>query len=213
MQPAKIIDEILGNSIKVGILRCLTLGYEGKAGRELARILSVSSPGILKPLQDLEKQGIITKKVIGKSHSYHLNKDNIIVSEGIIPLFQLERNLLTTVANKLKKQLPKTIDSAIWFGSVARGSADAQSDWDILLLCRNEKTVKKSLEILYKNSPFWAKKYSTRLDIQTMTTKAFCKKFHSNHPFAKNVYQDYIHSKVPNPLFGESLILLLGGQK
>lgn len=212
MQPVKIIDKILGNPIKVGVLRCLTLGCEGKAGRELARILSVSSPGILKPLHDLEKQGIIKKRVIGKSHSYFLNKNNIIVSKGIIPLFQLEKKLLATVAFELKNQLPKNIDSAIWHGSVAKGTAHAQSDWDILLLCRDEKTVKESLEILYQRSPLWATKYSTRLDIQAMTTESFRKKFRSGNAFAKNVHEDYIHSKVSNPLFGESLILLLGGQ-
>lgn len=212
MQIDKIIDEILGNSIKVKILRYLTLGYEGKTGRELARIAAVSSPAILKPLHDLENQGIITKKIVGKSHSYYLNKSNIVVSKGIIPLFRLERNLAEELGALLQKAFSQKIISAIWYGSLARGTADLQSDWDILLLCSNLSNKKKISEKLIDKTIEWSKLFSSHLDIKVMTVEEFRNKFLKGNSFVHNVYRDCLNSQMPNPIFGESLTILLGKQ-
>lgn len=212
MKPIDILDEIIGNPIKVKILRHLVKGFEGRTGRALAQIANVSPPTALKPLEELLREGILTKMVIGKSHSFSLNRKNIVVEKGIIPLFRLEANLLKELAEKLKKSLPKEIDTAVWFGSIARGEATSQSDWDILILCPHPTITEKIHQQLLNKIPEWSVQFSSRLDIQVMTTKVFQTKFLQGNSFARNVYEDYSHSQIDNPLFGESLTILLGGR-
>jgi predicted nucleotidyltransferase len=209
MKPIEILDEILGNAIKVKILRNLAVGYEAKTGRALAKIASVSQPAALKPLQELVDQGILIKTIIGKSHCYNLNKKNILVTEGLHPLFQLETNLLQTFAEILKKSLPVKVNSAILYGSVARGSATHQSDWDVLLVCPDDETAKKILTTLPKVVIELTALFSSNIDIKVMTTESLQNKFISGESLALNIYEDFINSKVQNPLFGNSLTELL----
>lgn len=210
MKPFNILDEIIGNPIKVKILRHLVKGFERRTGRSLAQIAKVSPPTALKPLEELLREGILTKMVIGKSYSFSLNRKNIVVEKGIIPLFRLEANLLKELAEKLKKSLPQKIDTAVWFGSIARGEATHQSDWDILILCPNQTMADTIRQELPDKTPGWGAQFSSHLDIQVMTTDAFRTKFFKGDSFARNVYEDYSHSQIDNPLFGESLTILLG---
>lgn len=209
MKPVHTLDEILGNAIKIKVLRELITHREAKTGRALAKIISVSPPAVLKPLQELVNQGIFIKQIVGKSHLYHLNKNNILASKGLIPLFQLEAALFSELAKILEKELPYKVDSAILFGSVTRGRATHESDWDLLLLCDRENIVKKLLEELPLRKTEWGNPFSCNLDIQVMTIRDFKKKFSSGDAFAQNVYQDYVKSQIQNPLFGKSLLEIL----
>lgn len=211
MQLSKILNEILGSSVKVRVLRCLALGCDGKTGRELARIAKISSPAILKPLHDLENQGIVTKKIAGKSYCYYLNRNNIIVSEGIIPLFQLETNLSEKLGSLLQESFSNKIVSAVWYGSTAKGSAGPQSDWDILLLCADVSVKQEILEKLAANIIEWSKLFSSHLDIKAMAVDEFRNKFLKGDAFARNVYNDYLNSQITNPIYGEPLTMILGG--
>lgn len=212
MKPFDILNEILGHPVKIKVLRHLLLGFETHTGRDLASMAKVSQPAVLKPLQDLVSQGILRKTVVGKSYIYQINKNNRVVAQGLIPLFRLEAKLLDLFGKELQGALPKNIDTAIWFGSVARGTATEQSDWDILLLCPDKKTIQKAQAVIDDKGVEWSVQYSTHLDIQARETQKFRQQFRSGRSFAKNVYEDYIHSKVPNPLFGESLTIILGGR-
>lgn len=213
MKPIETLDKILGNTIKIRILRHLATGYEARTGRALADIAKVSQPAVLKPLRELEEQGIVAKAIVGKGHSYSLNQKNILVTEGLLPLFRLEADLLQRFATALKEGLSYEIDSAVLFGTVARGVATHQSDWDVLLLCPSSKTTKQIMQELPDKISEWATKFSSNIDIKTMTTDAFKKKFLSGDTFVHNIYQDFINSRVQNPLFGQSLTELLKKQK
>ena len=103
-------------------------------------------------------------------------------------------------------------------GSRAVGDFKPQSDWDILLLCPDEKTIQQSQSVIDNKGVEWSSRYSTRLDIKIKKTKSFLKELRydltklsdDEVTFSKCVYEDYIRSRVQNPLFGESLTKLLG---
>lgn len=210
MKPIEIIGEILGSPIKVRILRHLAQGYEGQTGRRLATIARVSQPAVLQPLDDLVAQGILDKKVVGKSHLFTLNRKNIFVEQGLLPLFQLEKNLSSKLGEIIQTVFPTQIVSAVFFGSVARGEAEAQSDWDILLLCPDKKAEQSVLQQLTDHVQNWSIKFSSPMDVKIMTVQKFREKFLSKDPLVHNIYDDYITSKCTNPIFGESLIEILG---
>lgn len=210
MQPIDILDKVLGNTIKVRILRRLACGFDGQTGRALARMISVSSPAVLGPLQELVSQGILVRTIVGKSHTYRLNRPNILVNRGLIPLFRLESELLQKLGAFLEKKLPRKVETAVLYGSIARGEAGPDSDWDILLLCSSAKVAKKMNNELPDKTTGWDLYFSSPLDIKVMTTAEFRKKFKAGDRFARNIYQDYLDSRVSNPLFGKSLTELLG---
>jgi len=208
MNPFDTFDEILGNTTRVRILRFLTMGYAG-TGRALARMAQVSQPTILGPLHELAEQGIIEKRVIGRSHSFKLNSKNILVQKGLLPLFQLERNILEELRNTLQSALQKDVVSAVLFGSLARRESTASSDWDILLLCKDIKARERIHNRLQEHAVTWTTQFSTHLDIHVMVAAEFRGRYRRGDRFAKNAYEDFIASKTINPLFGQSLSQLL----
>ncbi|MBI2067549.1 MAG: nucleotidyltransferase domain-containing protein [Deltaproteobacteria bacterium] len=213
MSPTTPFDEVLGNLSKVRILRHLAAGYREETGRRLAKVAQVSQPAILRPLQELVEQGILEKKVRGRSHVFTLNRRNLLVEKGVLPLFDLEGNLFQELGKLLRTTFGETnIDSALIYGSVARGEATQGSDWDILLLCSNPKKVQEIDKTLPKYLIEWSLLFSTPLDIKTMTTAEYKKKFKSDDKLAKKIYDDFLVSRIPNPLFGKSLTEILGSR-
>lgn len=213
MKPIDFIDEILGNAIKVKILRYFITAGEAKTGRALANILGVSSPAALDALNHLVRQGILIKTIVGKSHHFELNKRPIVVCNALIPLFQFEREFLDEIGKQIQSSLPFPMEAALIYGSLARGTAGSHSDWDILLLCKNKNDKEKIRDILPSKAMEWAKEFSNPFDIKVLTTGEFKNRFRRGDTFARNVYEDYIHSKIKNPLFGKSLIEIMGEKK
>ncbi|MFH1654945.1 MAG: nucleotidyltransferase domain-containing protein [Pseudomonadota bacterium] len=209
MKPFESLDEILGSVVKVKIMRHMVTGHEGKTGRGLSLIASVSQPTAMKALEELVAQGVLTKKIVGKSYSFNLNNDNIIVKEGLIPLFRLENNLLGKFAKELQDILKDKILSALIYGSIARGNSTNTSDWDILLLCDEKEDINKLRETISNELTTLAKIFSSNLDIKIMSVPEFHQRLTSGDSLATNIYQDVIESRVPNPILGLSITELL----
>ena len=205
------LDEILGSLGKLRILRHLAAGHQEKTGRQLAKIARVSQPALLPPLRDLVQQGVLEKKIRGRSHVFTLNRKNILVEKGLLPLFNLEANVLEELKQLLQDTFGETgIDSALVYGSIARGEATPESDWDILLLCSNARKVKKINQLLPKYLVEWSTLFSTPLDIKAMMTTQFRNLFERGDKLSKKIYDDFLNSQIPNPLFGRSLTEMLG---
>lgn len=210
MKPFDFIDKILGNAIKVKILRYFIATHEAKTGRGIANILSLSPPAALDALNHLARQGILIKTVVGKSHHFALNKRPLVVRKALIPLFQFEKHFLEKVGKRIQSALPLSVEAAVLYGSLTRGTAEPQSDWDILLLCTNGKDKEVIGEVLSLKTIEWAKEFSNAFDIKVLTTKEFKNRFLRGDAFVRNIYNDYIHSKIKNPLFGKSLLEIMG---
>jgi predicted nucleotidyltransferase len=103
------------------------------SGREIAKRAVRGSPdGIRRVADRLTEQGILTRRSIGSAHLYGLNREHLAAPyiEGIAGLrTELIQRLRTVIcAWALKPSF------ALLFGSVARGSAGARSDIDVLVV-------------------------------------------------------------------------------
>lgn len=209
MNPYRIIDSVMGDLVKVRILRHLIAGHGAQTGRALARIALVSPPSVLKPLRELVNEGILTRKVIGNGYAFDLNRNNILVKEGLLPLFQLENQILCKLGEHFSKFLRDKLDSLIIYGSVARGTSTSMSDWDLLVLC-HPKDVEKTKAVLEKCLSVARSIFSSTIDVKIMSTSTFCQKFFAKDRLINEVYKDYINSRVINPLAGRSLLEIIG---
>ena len=86
------LDKILNSGTKIKIVRFFVF-HEADyrcTGSQVARMVKVSAPAAHAGLKELDKEQILKLEVIGKQHIYHLNYDNRLVKDILIPSFKKE---------------------------------------------------------------------------------------------------------------------------
>ena len=150
-----------------------------KSLTELANIISVSKPTILKYLDSLENTGMISSKIIitpvGREKRYFISAFsqvlNIDPTKGLItfttneslnfdfPLIgqipqQEFRNAVKITLERILGKFKQKV-SLIVYGSVARGEATTKSDLDLMLLILNKwdnKSKNKIMDAIYESA-------------------------------------------------------------
>lgn len=210
MNPSNIINRILASELKTQILRSMCAGEHGRTGREWAAFTKVSPPTVLTHLQELVDEGIVICTRIGSSHTFQLNTHNIVVETMIMPLFQKEKDLLSAFGQQLQANLDTSrIETVFFYGSIARGTAKATSDWDVLILCKHAEDIDPLKSQLDAVIPTLRAAFASTLDIKIFTVQDFCRRYQAGDVFPKSVFNDYLHSVVSTPLHGTSLTKVL----
>ena len=99
--------------------------------RDLARLLRVESGNLTRKLLELEKEGVLKSRWLGKQRYYSLNKDFPLLKEyknivlKTIGLEQMFKSSLAVISG---------IKKAIIFGSYAQDKMDLHSDVDLLVI-------------------------------------------------------------------------------
>ncbi len=137
-----VLDEVLGNKTKVKLLRGF-FTYPGKefTESELHRIAGIPQASVHRNVKSLLENGLLDRKRIGKANLYSLNKEHILY-----PLlssdFEEERNVLVELKEMIAgavKNLSE-VDIAVLFGSIAKGIERADSDVDVFIVCKGDKS-------------------------------------------------------------------------
>lgn len=137
-----VLDEILGNRTKVKLLRAFfTYPEKEFTESELQRIAGIPQASVHRNVKSLLANGTLDRKRIGKANLYSLNKEHILYAL-LQYVFENEKNLLS----ELKKSLIGSIESlpgielAVLFGSVVKGTERADSDIDIFIVSKADKS-------------------------------------------------------------------------
>jgi predicted nucleotidyltransferase len=102
-------------------------------GREVVRLAPEGSQyGIQKALDRLVKQGLVYRQEAGRAALYTLNRDHIAAA-AVEELVSLRARLLARLSDRLASWQIPPVHSSL-FGSAARGSGNADSDIDLLLV-------------------------------------------------------------------------------
>ena len=137
-----ILDEMLGNKTKVRLLRAFFKYPEkGFTESELERIAGIPQASVHRNLKSLMDNGLFDRKRIGKANLYSLNKEHILYLL-LYRNFEAERNVLVELKNMIEesvKSLPQ-IELVVLFGSIVKGMERADSDVDIFIVCKGEKS-------------------------------------------------------------------------
>lgn len=128
------LDQILGTRSKVRLLRALVLLDRPVSGREAARLARLSRQAI-GVLDDLVSTGIVNRQETAGQHLYTFARANCL-APAILRLFDEERErteaLFQRVASVIDES--RSVLSAVFFGSAARGEAKVGSDLDLLAI-------------------------------------------------------------------------------
>lgn len=84
------LDDALGTTSKVRLLRALLRMPHAVTGREAARLAGVSQTAARRALDDLVALGVLERTVGAGEHRYVLNRDNTLVRQALPPLFAAE---------------------------------------------------------------------------------------------------------------------------
>lgn len=116
------------------------------SGRHVMRLLrrDASQQGVQNVLDELAAHGLVERIYAGGSILNTLNRDHIL-APYIIGIVNLRNELIDRIATIVSEEAPE-VRRAILFGSLARGSADEESDIDIALVWPHEASQENTEE-------------------------------------------------------------------
>lgn len=138
------LDHVLTNRGKVRLLRALMPLSRPVSGREAAKLARLSQTPALRALDDLVTLGVLRRTETPSQHLYQVNRTHQLVREGLEPLFRAERERIGGVLDALRTLLghdANRIASAAVFGSAARGQDRPGSDFDVLVVAKDDSDV------------------------------------------------------------------------
>lgn len=137
------LDAILSSQSKVRLLRALLPLEDGVSAREAARLAGVAFPPALRALADLSALGVLHRAELRTQHLYTVAHDNALVRNGLVPLFEIERERVRDVFAWLREALQAelasgAVRSVMLYGSAARGGDRPGSDLDLLVVAADD---------------------------------------------------------------------------
>lgn len=168
----------------------------GQPGREfslseLIRLASAGSGAVQREVQRLADAGLIGVRGEGRPKLYRANPESPVFAE----LCSLSKKILgpAEVLRSVLEPIQDTIQLALIFGSVAKGTDRADSDIDLLIISDH-----LMLEDIYSRLAGVEHDLGRRINLTLYTSSEFDRRRHGNSPFLTDVLRgDY------QVLFGE----------
>ena len=180
------LDNILGQQVKIRILRCLTLKGIELSGRQIAEETGISHTGIHNALKDLVSSHIILERRAGRALLFKLNQENYLAQEMLKPLFGREASLLKLALESMIKKIHMPIISLILYGSLVQKRETPRSDIDLLIIV-SLKDKAKAEDAFDKISSSFLARYGRTISPYIMSTKEFQNKYRKRLPFIVEV--------------------------
>jgi predicted nucleotidyltransferase len=194
-QPDKLLN-VLTSDYKEEVLKELldNPGYTYTVN-EIAKEVSGSYNSVKNFLRELERFDIVSFQKKGGTYLIQYSQDSRY-HKVIKNLFMAENQPLKEAAEKyaenlIKKEFSKEISSIILFGSVARGTADVNSDIDILILVGDQEDV-ETIKSKARNHSERKMKISNELVPVVETVEEYKENLENEERFEKNVSKDGI---------------------
>lgn len=172
----RVLDNIFNSWAHPPVIRSLLDSTTGYTGREVARLAGIHPHTALKTLANLEDLNIVKRQRGGRDHIFTLNRENYLVYEVILPLFQKEQQFRNEVYKALSKILKGKVASAVVFGSTARKEERPSSDLDICCIIEKKQAIENVRNLLNNSSQKLYKKYGIRVSPVFFTIAEFKKK-------------------------------------
>lgn len=189
------LDKILNNEIKVKILRFLCKTQAEWSGRQIAKEIKVSPAACHKALRDLNNEGALLLRGIGKSNLYSLNKENLIVSELLKPLYEREskipEEIYEGIVRNISSLVIKDIVSIAIFGSVKKRKERPTSDIDLLILVKNSENKGEVEEDFGKVNEKIISRFGNTVSPYIQTVEEFNLKYRKGLSLIKNILKSH----------------------
>ena len=166
------LDQALGTTSKIRVLRLLVNQERTLSAREVARLTGMSLPPVLKSLRDLSALGVIVREETPGQLLCRANRDHLLVRTALGPLFAAEAEWTAGVFTRVRAALTADVVAAWFFGSAARGEDSPVSDLDLFVLAASEPAADRIREALAERGADWRRELGADLRPVVMTVDA-----------------------------------------
>lgn len=188
----RVFDRVFSTWSHIAVLRALQDSAHGSTGREIARLSGMNHRSCLQALTELEELSLIRRVRGGRDHLFTLNREHLLVQEGILPLLTLERSFSRMMFADLAKRLGKKTKSLIVFGSITRHEETPSSDLDLCMVVGAEKDKATGRAAAHSIAPEVLSRYGAKLAPFLLTRKEFVRKAKRNLPPVRDIAKEGI---------------------
>ena len=179
----QLIETILGKKNNIKVIKHLTLHKDWQFNiTELSKDINLNKGVLSRLIENLEKENIIKVNKKGKIKLFSINKENIIIKELIIPLFEKEKTLPIKLLQPLITKIKKETTSIILYGSYAKETYKLTSDIDLLIISN------KTLNLDNFKEDFLKKDLLLRIDI--ISTSELKNIYKKREPFILSILKN-----------------------
>lgn len=147
MQFRNLFVTLFGTKAKAAVLQTLVRSPARPwTGRELAKDAGVSAPQAAQALREFERQGLVGRRMAGRSSQWSLNREHVLV--GLLqPLTDLPDRQPELLLTEIRAAMDiRSLRKIRLFGSMARKTESASSDVDLLFIVQKPQDVKEVAE-------------------------------------------------------------------
>ncbi len=169
MRYTQPLDDLFSSQARLRILRYLcTVGGE-HTGREIARAIEMGETPTHRALKELAGTLVVLYRVAGRAHYYRLNDHHVLVERVLRPLFAAEDVQRDAAIAELLAEMDVPLDTALIYGSVARGEDDWRSDLDVLLVAPTEDDARRVAEHIWQRDDDLVRRYGI-ISVRTLSS-------------------------------------------
>lgn len=209
MEYKNILDSLLGQKVKVKILRHLVFNSGQQSGREIAAVANINHWQCHKVLREFCAHGIVKVKKTGSMHLFALNKEHYFVKRALIPLFKSEKGNIVELTKDIGAvllqslgNLKKDILSIILFGSIASENEKPKSDIDVLVIIKNSAAKEKVTDVVSMENTYFMEHFGNTLSPYILTVDEFIKRAKKGDKLIGNIIKSgkVVYGKTPGEL-------------
>lgn len=184
------LDAVLGTTSKVRLLRALVPLSQPLSGREAARRAGVSHIA-QRALEELASIRVLNRDQSGGQYLYTFNRKHAL-APAIEQLFEAEGRFTDGIFQRLRDVVDciEPVETAVVFGSAARGEAKPKSDLDVLVLVRGARARDDTYSALVDTGPSLVSEFGVRLSPVVTTVDRFQRQHAEGDPFVAEVLRD-----------------------
>ena len=134
MEDYNIGEVLFGTRSAVRVLRVLDGVSVPLTVRQIAQQADITYQAVSNVLKQLVEIGVVQVSRSGNACLYQLESDHIFVQDLVRPLFRFEYELRDEMIRDIRKALSPLANSAVMFGSFARGDQTINSDVDLVIV-------------------------------------------------------------------------------
>lgn len=189
------LDDVLGTTTQVQVLRALLPLRGPVSGREVKRLSRARSRSALsRALDHLTALGVVHRRQLAGTHLFQVNREHDLVP-AIEALFQAEAARFAAfraaVAAALEEAgVAEAVLSAVVFGSMARGDAHPESDLDLLVATASEEAVEPVNDALLERAEALRARFGFRISPLVLPQPRIVERFREGDPLMKNILDD-----------------------
>ena len=160
------LEELFASPVRLRIAKAVVRFPDKQfTGRELARMTGVSHTTASREAEELSAMGLVHIQVIGRAYVITANRDSVLF-QSVQEWVKVEEALRAAFVRAIREPLEGACLSATIFGSYAAGTADSDSDLDLLVVT---DTPKRTLERLHDLVIHVLRRFGVRVSPRVLT--------------------------------------------